>query len=235
MNKNLRILLGVIGFILLIYVLWNVRTIIYYFFTAAIIAFIGRPLVALMGRIQIREKKLPNWLKSLLVLASFVLLLFGFFQMIIPTVISQANIISQIDPTQMVEKFQPQIQAFTSWMERFDVDQSQVEEVITQEFSRIFEVGEISDVLTSFIGGLTDSLIAVFSILFISFFLLKDGTIVDNVVTSLTPDKYIDSINKIFNKKLFFQPSFLGLFEVCLPNHSERHTYCGYRRIVTID
>jgi len=42
--------------------------------------------------------------------------------------------------------------------------------------------------------------VALFSILFISFFLLKDGKIVDNVVQSLTPDNYADKIKTIFNE-----------------------------------
>ena len=212
MNKNLRILLGVIGFIVLAYVLWNVRTIIYYFFTAAIIAFIGRPLVGLLGKIHIKDKKLPNWLKSIVVLFAFGLLLFGFFQMIIPTVISQANIISTIEPEQMVERFQPQIKTVTTWLDKFDFSQEEFEILLVEQFGRIFEVGEISEYLSSIISGLTDTLIAVFSILFISFFLLKDGTIVDNVVASLTPDKYMESINKIFHKtKNLLSRYFIGI------------------------
>ncbi|MFY0644746.1 MAG: AI-2E family transporter [Bacteroidia bacterium] len=212
MNKNLRILLGVIGFLLMVYVLWNVRTIIYYFFTAAIIAFIGRPLVGLLGRIKIKGKTLPNWLKSLAVLVTFGLLLFGFFQMIIPTVISQANIISTIEPEQMVERFQPQIKTVTGWLDKFDITQEEMETLLIEQFGRIFEVGEISVYLSNIISGLTDTLIAVFSILFISFFLLKDGTIVDNVVSSLTPDNYMESINKIFHKtKNLLSRYFIGI------------------------
>lgn len=211
-NKNLRILLGLIGLIILLYILWNVRTIIIYFFSATIIAFIGRPLMGLLSKVKIKEWTVPNWLKSVIVLLSFGLLLFGFFQLIIPTVISQANIISGIDPNVMVQKLEPQIEMFTGWMERFDISSKEIEDLLVTEIGRIFQVGQISDYLTTFISGLTDSLIAVFSILFISFFLLKDGTIVDNVVKSLTPDKYLDSIQKIFGKtKNLLSRYFIGV------------------------
>ena len=209
MNRNLRIILGVIGLILLCYVLWNVRTIIYYFFTATIIAFIGRPLIALLGRIKIKDYILPNWLKSLLVLLSFGLLLFGFFQLIIPTVISQANIISNIDPNMMVEKLEPQIQKFTGWMGKFDIQAAEIEKVLVDEISKIFQVGQISDYLTSIISGLTDTLIAVFSILFISFFLLKDGTIVDNVVTSLNTSTAFKK--SLLKQRIYYPGTLLAL------------------------
>ena len=107
-NKNVRILLGILGVVLLVYVLWNVRTIIIYFFAASIIAFIARPLMRLLGKIKIKNWELPNWLKSALILVSFVFILFGAVKLIIPTVLQQADIISQIDTTLLLERLQPQ-------------------------------------------------------------------------------------------------------------------------------
>ncbi|MBR9859247.1 AI-2E family transporter [bacterium] len=212
LNRNLRILLGVIGVILLVYVLWNVRTIIYYFFTAVIIAFIGRPLMALLGQVHFKNWYLPNWLKSLVVLFTFLGILFGFFQMIIPKVISQANIISEIEPDALVEQLQPHIERTVGWLDKFDFNEKELEEMITTEVSKIFQVSEISSYFTNILSGLTDSLIALFSILFISFFLLKDGTIVDNVVESLTPDKYLEKIKAIFKQtKNLLSRYFIGV------------------------
>lgn len=211
-NRNVRILLGILGLLVLVYTLWNVRTIIYYFFSAAIIAFIGRPLLGLLAKIKIKGYVLPSWAKSLIVLCSFGILLFGFFQLIIPTVISQANIISNLDPAIIVEKLDPQIQRLVNWMGKFDVNAADIEKLLIVEISKVFEVGQISDYLTSIISGLTDTLIATFSILFISFFLLKDGTIVDNMVVSLTPDKYLESIQTIFVKtKNLLSRYFIGV------------------------
>lgn len=212
MNKNLRILLGVIGIFLLIYILWNVRTIIYYFFTATIIAFVGRPLMSLLGRIRIKGRHLPNWSRALVVMISLILILFGFFQLIIPTVISQANIIASMDPEILTEQLEPQIALLADELEKFGTSPDEIETAMADEVTRIFGVAKISDIMRTFIGGLTDSFIAVFSILFITFFLMKDGTIVDNMVKSLTPDKYLESINSIFNKtKNLLSRYFIGV------------------------
>jgi predicted PurR-regulated permease PerM len=199
-NKNIRLILGIIGVLFLGYVLWNVRTIIYYFFAAAIIAFIARPLMRLLGRIKIKGWIIPNWLKSAIVLVVFGTIITSLFSMVIPTVIEQAHIISKIDTNNIVERIQPQIQSVTSWMDKANIDQAELQTILQDEVSSIFSMGDVGKYVTGFLSGITGSLVALFSILFISFFLLKDGSIVDNVVTSIAPDKYLEKIRTIFNE-----------------------------------
>jgi predicted PurR-regulated permease PerM len=198
-NRNVRLILGVIGLFILGYVVWNVRTIIIYFFAAAIIAFVARPLIRLLSKINIKGWTLPNWLKAGVVLFSFVLIIYGLFLMIIPTVLHQADIISNINTDIVIEKMQPQITSAAEWMEKANIDQAEVEKTLQEELSNIFSVGDIGLYISGILGGLTDSLIAIFSVVFISFFLLKDGSIVDNVISSLTPNKYLEKIKVIFN------------------------------------
>jgi len=199
-NKNVRLALGIIGVLLLGYVLWNVRTIIYYFFAAAIVAFIARPLMRLLNKVRIKGWAIPNWLKATVVLFIFVTIIAGLFSMVIPTVVEQAHIISKIDTKNVVSRIQPQIESVSSFLEKANIDQEELQNILQKEVSTIFSMGDIGKYITGFLSGITGSLIAAFSILFISFFLLKDGSIVDNVVASITPDKYLDKIRTIFNE-----------------------------------
>lgn len=211
-NKNVRILLGILGVVLLAYVLWNVRTIIIYFFVAAIIAFVARPLMRLLGKIKIKNWELPNWLKSALVLVSFIFLLFGAVKLIIPTVLQQADIISEIDTTLLLKRLQPQLDSLMTWIKKANIDEVEMEQMLRDELNKVFTVGDVGSYFKGFISGLTDSLIAAFSVLFISFFLIKDGSIVDNVVESLTPNKYIEKIKTIFNDtKNLLSRYFIGI------------------------
>jgi predicted PurR-regulated permease PerM len=179
---------------------WNVRTIIYYFFAAAIVAFVARPLIKLMSRVKIGGKPLPNWLKSASVLVLFVLILIGGFKLIIPTAVHQAQIISNIDTDNLLDRIQPQITSVTDWMQKANIDQDELQEILRNELSTIFSSADIGIYLRNILDGLTGSLVGVFSILFISFFLIKDGNIVNNVVSSLSPDKYLEKIKTIIDE-----------------------------------
>ncbi len=198
-NKNVRILLGIIGIVLLAYVLWNIRTIIIYFFAASIIAFVAHPLMRLLGKIKIKDYQLPNWLKSALVLVAFVFIIFSAVKLLIPTVLKQADIISQIDTNVLIDRLEPQMASIMKWMKKANIDESEIDKMLQDEINKIFTIGDIGAYFKNFISGLTGSLIAAFSVLFISFFLIKDGSIVDNVVASLTPDSYLEKIKTIFN------------------------------------
>ncbi len=198
-NRTVQLILWILGVLVLGYILWNVRSIISYFFIAAIIAFVARPTMRLLGKVKIKNWVMPNWLKAAIVLITFVLILVGAVNLIIPTVVHQADIISKIDTDNLINKIQPQIQAATGWMEKANINEAEVQKSLEEEVSNLFNIGNIGSYIKGIIGGLTDSLIAVFSILFISFFLIKDGNIVDNVVDSLTPNNYLDKIKTIFN------------------------------------
>ena len=199
-NKNIRLILGILGVIVLGYVLWNVRSIIYYFFAAAIIAFLARPLMRMLGKVKIKHWTLPDWLKSAIVLVAFFGLVIGLLSYMIPTVVHQATILSEIDTDKVVGRIEPGIRNLTDWMEKADVDQAELQNTLKNELSQVFSIGDIGVYIKGFLGGISNSLVALFSILFISFFLLKDGKIVDNVVQSLTPDNYADKIKTIFNE-----------------------------------
>ena len=199
-NKNVRLFLGLLGVVILGYILWNVRSIIYYFFAAAIIAFLARPLMRLLGKVKIKNWEIPNWLKSSVVLVTFVFVIIGLFRLLIPTVIEQAHIISEINADNIVDRIQPQIESASFWMKKANVDEDELQNIIKREVTQIFSMGDIGNYVKGILNGITDSLVAAFSILFISFFLIKDGSIVDNVVAGITPDNYLDKIRTIFNE-----------------------------------
>lgn len=198
-NKYVRLLLGILGVAILAYIAWNVRSIIIYFFISAIVAFIARPLMGLLGKLKVGKWVLPNWLKAALVLIIFILVFTGIFRLIIPVVVEQADIISQIDTEVLIDRLDSSMLMADSWLEKANISKMDILRSLEDEITNIFSVGDVGKYIKGVISGLSNTLIAIFSILFISFFLLKDGSIVDNVVTSLTPDKYIDKIKTIFN------------------------------------
>lgn len=211
-NKNIRLALGIIGILIFGYLLWNVRFIIYYFFAAAIIAFIARPLMRFLGRVKFKNWEMPNWLKSATVLTTFVIIIIGLFKLIVPTVIEQAHIISEIDANTVVSRIQPSIESASEWMKKANIDESELQNILNKEVNKVFSMGDIGNYVKSILNGISDSLIAAFSILFISFFLIKDGNIVDNVVESITPDKYLEKIKTILNEtKDLLTRYFLGV------------------------
>jgi predicted PurR-regulated permease PerM len=97
-------------------------------------------------------------------------------------------------------------------MKKANIDESELQNILNKEVNKIFSMGDIGNYIKNILSGISDSLIAAFSILFISFFLIKDGNIVDNVVESITPNKYLEKIKTILNEtKDLLTRYFLGV------------------------
>lgn len=196
-SKIWRFILGAVLIFLLVYVVWNARSIIFYFLTAVFIAFLGRPLFLLLDRVKIKKMAMPTWLKSVVVLLAIVGLIGLFFRLTIPTIFSQAEFFSTLDAESFVETLSPKIDSIEDWFKSRNIKGVDLKELLKEELVHLFDLGNLSDYARSIISTLGDSLIAFFSILFIAFFLLKDGKILDDVLMSLTPDKFTDKVKSI--------------------------------------
>ena len=66
-----------------------------------------------------------------------------------------------------------------------------------EEINQLLTISDVGAYLGNILGGISSTLIGIFSVLFISFFLLKDGQIVDQIIASLSPEKYLNKVNTI--------------------------------------
>ncbi len=81
-----RTLLVSIGVILLALLVWRFSSIVAYIFVASVLYLLGRPLVRLLGKLQIGKRQLPVSLRALITLLAIWLVAFVFFRLFIPLV-----------------------------------------------------------------------------------------------------------------------------------------------------
>lgn len=199
MNKWLRNILIIVSIAALLWVIWNIRIIVVYFFTAAVLSLIGRPWMIRLKRIKLFKRNIPDWLASLLVIFVFVAVLVGFISLIIPIIIQEVQIISSLDIKQLMLTFDQPITYFEQWMERLNIPDLNRSEIETYLKSYL-NLTDLSNVFGDILAVFTSITAALFSILFITFFLLKDGKILNNVIEAVSPNSYVDKIKRIFQQ-----------------------------------
>ena len=192
-TKNIRLILGLLGLILLGYILWNVRLMIYSFFAATIVAFIARPLMRLLGAIRIKQWQLPNALRAALVLLFMIGVVASIIGFLAPIVVHQAHILSQIDTNGVLLRIQSELASLPAWL----ASDTNIYALVQDEINQLLTMSDVGAYLGRILGGLSSTLIGIFSVLFISFFLLKDGQIVDQIIASLSPEKYLNKVKTI--------------------------------------
>lgn len=210
MNKTVRAILLSVGIIGAIFLLWYIRSVIAYVLIAAVVSIIGRPLMHYLEY----KKKVPAALSAVTVLLVFLIALSGFVMIFIPLVQDEATAISQIDQEQIQNSLNGPMDDFGSWMEKKDMipEGTTKEQFIKNQSGKLLSYVKVSDVFNYFLSQIGNMAIGLMSILFISFFFLKDRSMIFRTIYSLTPDKNRNRMHEVLKKtKATLTRYFIGI------------------------
>jgi predicted PurR-regulated permease PerM len=166
----LRALLIIGSLVLLAWLLWKIQSVLFYIGIAAVLSLVGRPIVLFL-RDQLR---VPNTLAVIITLIFLFSIICGAILMIIPVIAEQGENIAKIDIDEVknnLEVLNHQISDYFG-ISRVNV----LERIQNLEFVKEnFTMDIVPQFVNGFFGTLGSFMIGMFSILFISFFLLKDS------------------------------------------------------------
>ncbi|MFK7970269.1 MAG: AI-2E family transporter [Bacteroidia bacterium] len=124
-----------IGILLALLFAWFFRDIIIYIVLAAILSFIGRPVMKLLRSIQIKNWRVPGWMAAMLTLVT----IYGFIGLVslslVPIVSEQAQAVTLVDPEQFLESFKEPIDDLQNWLERNEIELSGLSEAEESQLS----------------------------------------------------------------------------------------------------
>lgn len=181
-NGILRAVAIILGVVLLLYFLYKIQSVIVYIAIAGILSLIGRPIVLFFRR----KLRFNNTFAVILTMVLFIGLLLGLIRMFIPLVVEQGQNLSLLDIDQLQRNAED---LYSEIMSYFSISQAEVEESIKDSgvLSNL-DYSIFPNFLNSFLDGLGNSLIGLFSVLFISFFFLKDSRLFESGIITLIPD-----------------------------------------------
>jgi len=189
-----------------IYLLFELQVLLVYLIVAAVISLIGRPIVLFL-----KEKlKFNNLLAASITLIFLGGLLFGILSLFIPLIIQQGENLSLLNLEELEHKIDKLVNEISAF---FNLNPSEIQ--TNSSISSIINVENLSAIpeflnhILSLLGSLT---IGLFSVTFISFFLLKDSHILENAVLVFVNDESEGQLKKSFEKiKNLLSRYFLGL------------------------
>ena len=202
----LRAIAILLGTAFLLYFLYEIQSVLIYIAIAGVISLIGRPVVIFLRN----RLKIPNKIAVVIVLLLVVCMFIGLITIFIPIVVEQSKNLGQIDMdafTRDLNELNSQINNYLG-VEEIDI----IEGIKQTEFVRNFDITTIPRYLNHFFGILGAAAIAVFSIIFISFFFLKDSKLMLNSILVFANQGHEDKFQRVFNKiKILLSRYFVGL------------------------
>ena len=206
----LRAVAIVVGIALLLYFLYKIQSVLAYLCIAAVIALIGRPLVLFLRR----RLKFPNTAAVVVTMVLMVGILVGIIALFVPLLTEQGKNLSLLNIDELQKSLNTLYHQITQY---FGASPEVVSEVIkeTDIEKNILEgmdIGFIPNFLNSFLDVLSSTSIGLFSVLFISFFFLKDSKLFQRGILAFVPqDKEMGTIKSMDKINSLLSRYFVGL------------------------
>lgn len=180
-NGILKAIAIIAGVLLLLYFLYEIQSVIAYISISIIIALIGSPIIHFLKR----KLKFPNSLAVFTTMLLFLGILAGIISMFIPLIIKQGENLSLLNIEQLQANIEQLLNQANDYFLLHNID-------ILNELKNVDlfkNIKAIPDLLNAVIGTIGNLSIGLFSVIFITFFLMKDTHIMENSLYVLVNDK----------------------------------------------
>ena len=198
-NGILRALGILVGIFLLGYFLYAIQSVIIYIIIAGILSLIARPIILFLRR----KLKFPNTIAVVFTMVLMLGLLTGLILMFVPLVTEQGKSLSLLEVDKLQANVQEIFNQITAYFSSKGIDVlSELKNVdIVSQFK------EIPNLLNSVLGAVGSLSVGLFSVLFISFFFMKDSQLLKNGVMTIIPNgkegrfsKSLETINDLLSR-----------------------------------
>ena len=205
-NSLLKSIFYLISLILVGYIIYELKIIVGYLIIASILTLLARPVVKLLTS----KLKFGSTLASIVAISFILIVISGVISLLIPLVLEQGKNLSLLNVNAFQDKINTLYIEFNGYLNNFNIDLNQ--SLVDIEGLTKNSVEAIPVLLNS-VGSILGSIkIGILSVIFITFFLLKDGEYFEKLFTQLFPTKMKKRIEKsLIEIKVLLSRYFLGL------------------------
>lgn len=217
-EKNTEKLAGYLiklGFLAAVLALcWYFKNVLIYIIVAFVVSLIGYPIMTRLRKIKVKGKPAPDWLLAVLTIVVIITSLVLLVTQMIPLVSNIIHNVSAMSDGNYYFESSP-IDALNNWLvatfpslgRDFDVAA-----VLVDKLKDLVSLNNVSGIVGSVASVVSSVFVGLFSVVFISFFFIKDDTLFEKIVSALVPDKYEATLGKTLNDiKQLLSRYFVGL------------------------
>ena len=214
MSQKTRTIVAVAGVLLALLMMWYFFDILVYIILAGIISLVGQPLVDSLSRLHYKNFRLPKSVSALITIVALLAVLIGLLSVFVPLIMRQASMIALIDVDKVTSHFSMQVHDIEQWLLANNILKSDetLEKYIRGQMSYLISVTDFEKVFTGILSTTGTLFIGMFSVLFLSFFFLRDRQLLKNGILLFTPDKFQKEVKHVLHKtKVMLSRYVIGL------------------------
>lgn len=205
-NGIIRAILILILFATLLFLVYQIKTILFYVITALVLTLISNPLVEFLKK----RLRFSNIFAVIFTLIVIILILVGFIMMFIPLIISQGENLSLLNTKAIETNLIELITKINVFLESHTINSEKLinETNLTSKLNFNF----IPTFFNSILEIVSNLGIGLASVLFITFFFLKDKVLFINGIKGILPEEHeIKILHSLFKINDLLSRYFIGL------------------------
>jgi len=220
LKDRTRNILLVAGGLFVLFLIWYFSKIVIYILISGVLAFIGRPLVRWLEKIEYKKFKIKNGPAAFITLIVLMAIVVAFFRFIIPLLISEVETLSQVDFSALLGSLEEPVARLSRVFgnEAVTLKNRTFFEVLNENLGDKIDFSRFSDVFGFIAGIIGELFVAFFSISFITFFFLKEESLFRDGIMMIVPTDLEEKVGHILNSITYLlRRYFVGLiFEIIM-------------------
>ena len=184
----LRFTVGAAITAVVLFLMWYFSSIVIYILVSAVLAIMGRPLVARISRGRIGRWRVPRWCGALVTLLVIWIVFAVMCGLFVPLVTNKLYQLAHLDFSTVLTSVEEPLQRIQDYLTHFfSLPETQVsfKDTLILFLQSLINFDTINTAFSSVVSLAVSSVIAFFSISFITFFFLRDDGLFYAMVTAL--------------------------------------------------
>ena len=205
-NGIVRGVLILAGIVLLLYVLYLIQSVLIYLVVSLILTLIGIPIIAFLRK----RLKFNNIFATITTLLFFVLIIAGFVMMFIPLILNQGQSLSILNIQSIESTITNLTDQAAAFLDGHGIDSSKA--LKTSNITSRLNFNFIPNFLNGILATVSSFGMGLASVLFITFFFLKDRLVFSRMAKSVLPEQHSERIlNSVEKINHLLSRYFIGL------------------------
>ena len=195
-DRLARYLIAAGIFAIVAWLCWYFRSVLVYIIAAFVVSLIGQPVMRLLRKITVKGKSAPDWLLAIITILVILGILIFVVTQAIPVV---TRIVRDAAVLNSATAAGNPLDRVNDWIVGLFPGLGPDFNVITILMDKLKEVTNFSNVtaiISSVTSFVTSFAVGLFSIVFISFFFVRDETLFRKIVSALVPDRVEGKVEK---------------------------------------
>ena len=195
-DRLARYLIGAGTIAILAWLCWYFKSVLVYIIAAFVVSLIGQPIMRLLRKITIKGKRAPDWLLAILTIFLILGVIIFIITQAIPVVTNIVRDAAVLNSTTASGNPLDRINDWIIGLFPALGPEFNLIDILMDKLREVTNVTNVTAVISSVTSFVTSFAVGLFSIVFISFFFVRDENLFRKIVSALVPDRMEGKIAK---------------------------------------